>query len=239
MSFIYRQAAEAHRQTRQHIQRWAKPGMTMIEICNELENTARKLINENGLEAGLAFPTGCSINHCAAHYTPNAGDPTVLGPDDVVKMDFGTHIKGRIIDCAWTMTFNEKFDPLVNAVREVIFVPFSVPQVFKETISFIVFHQRPFSLHKLFFLLAFQVLFFQAPAPRDPFRNRIQLCLNARCQMHFKVLWRYHPMVFSLLRCSLIFTTIQPLTTTIRIYSDPLQMMEKVSFYLASEASYD
>ena len=93
--------------------------MTMIQICEELESTARKLINEKGLEAGLAFPTGCSINHCAAHYTPNAGDPTVLGADDVVKMDFGTHINGRIIDCAWTMTFNEKFDPLVNAVKEV------------------------------------------------------------------------------------------------------------------------
>lgn len=113
-----RQAAEAHRETRQHIQKWAKPGMTMIQICEELENTARKLINEKGLEAGLAFPTGCSINHCAAHYTPNAGDPTVLQHDDVVKMDFGTHINGRIIDCAWTMTFNPKFDPLVEAVRE-------------------------------------------------------------------------------------------------------------------------
>ena len=91
----------------------------MIQICEELESTARKLIKENGLKAGLAFPTGCSINHCAAHYTPNAGDPTVLGKDDVVKMDFGTHINGRIIDCAWTMTFNPKFDPLVEAVREV------------------------------------------------------------------------------------------------------------------------
>ncbi len=47
------QAAEAHRQTRQHIQRWVKPGMTMIQICEELESTARKLINENGLQAGL------------------------------------------------------------------------------------------------------------------------------------------------------------------------------------------
>ena len=55
---ISRQAAEAHRETRQHIQKWAKPGMTMIQICEELENTARKLINEKGLEAGLAFPTG-------------------------------------------------------------------------------------------------------------------------------------------------------------------------------------
>jgi len=113
-----RQAAEAHRQTRQHIQKWVKPGMKMIDICNEVESTARKLINENGFKAGLAFPTGCSINHCAAHYTPNAGDPTVLGADDVVKMDFGTHINGRIIDCAWTLSFNEKFDPLVKAVRE-------------------------------------------------------------------------------------------------------------------------
>ena len=67
----------------------------------------------------LILHIGCSINHCAAHYTPNAGDPTVLQHDDVVKMDFGTHINGRIIDCAWTMTFNPKFDPLVEAVREV------------------------------------------------------------------------------------------------------------------------
>lgn len=56
-----RLAAEAHRQTRQYIQNWVKPGMTMIEICEELENTARKLIAENGLEAGLAFPTGMCI----------------------------------------------------------------------------------------------------------------------------------------------------------------------------------
>lgn len=113
-----RLAAEAHRQTRKHIQKWIKPGMTMIEICEELENTARKLIAEDGLKAGLAFPTGCSRNHCAAHYTPNAGDRTVLEYDDVVKIDFGTHINGRIIDCAFTHTFNPKYDKLIEAVRD-------------------------------------------------------------------------------------------------------------------------
>ncbi|XP_055595602.1 uncharacterized protein LOC129746128 [Uranotaenia lowii] len=113
-----RQAAEAHRQTRQYMQKWIKPGMTMIEICEELENTARRLIGENGLEAGLAFPTGCSRNHCAAHYTPNAGDPTVLQYDDVTKIDFGTHIKGRIIDCAFTLSFNPKYDKLLEAVKD-------------------------------------------------------------------------------------------------------------------------
>ena len=43
----------------------------------------------------MAFPTGCSLNHCAAHYTPNAGDKTVLQYDDVCKIDFGTHINGK------------------------------------------------------------------------------------------------------------------------------------------------
>lgn len=92
--------------------------MSMISICEELENTARRLIGENGLSAGLAFPTGCSRNHCAAHYTPNAGDPTVLEYDDVVKIDFGTHINGRIIDCAFTLAFNPRYDKLLQAVKE-------------------------------------------------------------------------------------------------------------------------
>jgi methionyl aminopeptidase len=114
----FRRAAESHRQTRTWVKSWVKPGMTMIDICERLEAHSRHMINESGLEAGLAFPTGCSINHCAAHYTPNAGDTTVLGPSDVVKIDFGTHVNGRIIDCAFTLTFDHKFDPLIEAVRE-------------------------------------------------------------------------------------------------------------------------
>lgn len=113
-----RLAAEAHRQTRQYMQKWIKPGMTMIQICEELENTARRLVVENGLESGLAFPTGCSRNHVAAHYTPNAGDDTVLEYDDVVKIDFGTHVKGRIIDCAFTLAYNPKYQKLLDAVKD-------------------------------------------------------------------------------------------------------------------------
>lgn len=88
------------------------------------------------MNAGLAFPTGCSLNHCAAHYTPNAGDPTILQEDDVCKIDFGTHVNGklfiflieirfmtvlfsgRIIDCAFTVHFNPKYDKLVEAVKD-------------------------------------------------------------------------------------------------------------------------
>ncbi len=63
---------------RKHIQSIIKPGLPLIDMCEELENTVRKLIDERGLEAGIAFPTGCSLNYVAAHYTPNAGDKTVL-----------------------------------------------------------------------------------------------------------------------------------------------------------------
>ncbi|KAG2460041.1 MAP2 aminopeptidase, partial [Polypterus senegalus] len=114
----FRQAAEAHRQVRKYVMSWLKPGLTMIEICEKLEDCSRKLIKENGLNAGLAFPTGCSLNNCAAHYTPNAGDTTVLQYDDVCKIDFGTHINGRIIDCAFTVTFNSKYDKLLEAVKD-------------------------------------------------------------------------------------------------------------------------
>lgn len=46
------------------------------------------------------------------------GDTTVLEYDDVVKIDFGTHINGRIIDCAFTLHFNPRYDPLVKGVQE-------------------------------------------------------------------------------------------------------------------------
>jgi len=113
-----RLAAECHRRVRKDAQSWIKPGMKLIDICRRIEQNNRTLVEASGLERGIAFPTGCSINRVAAHYTPNTGDDTILGVDDVVKFDFGTHVKGRIIDCAWTMNFNPIYDPLVTAVKE-------------------------------------------------------------------------------------------------------------------------
>jgi hypothetical protein len=73
-------------QVRAYIHKIAKPGILMTELCETLENSVRLLIKENGMEAGIAFPTGCSLNYVAAHWTPNAGDKTVLQYDDVMKL---------------------------------------------------------------------------------------------------------------------------------------------------------
>jgi methionyl aminopeptidase len=101
-----RRAAEVHRQVRKYVQKNVKPGMTMTSIVEMVENNVRTLIEEKGLEAGIAFPTGCSLNHVAAHWTPNAGDTTVLQYDDVMKLDFGTHVNGEtteVENLSWTI----------------------------------------------------------------------------------------------------------------------------------------
>ncbi|KAH0874208.1 hypothetical protein HID58_071570 [Brassica napus] len=137
-----RQAAEVHRQVRKYMRSIVEPGMLLTDICETLEITARTLISEKGLKAGIAFPTGCSLNRVAAHWTPNSGDKTVLQYDDVMKLDFGTHIDGidtanindiykfqmetnisfcfagHIIDSAFTVAFNPTYEPLLAASRE-------------------------------------------------------------------------------------------------------------------------
>lgn len=112
-----RRAGEVHRQVRRYALERIRPGMTMIEVAETIENGTRALVAENGLNAGIAFPTGCSLNHVAAHYTPNAGDTTVLTYDDICKIDFGVHVNGHIIDSAFTLAFNPKFDGLKEACR--------------------------------------------------------------------------------------------------------------------------
>jgi methionyl aminopeptidase len=69
-----RRAAEVHRQVRKYARKVIKPGMSMIDIAETIEDGTRALVEENGLESGVGFPTGLSVNNCAAHYTPNGGD---------------------------------------------------------------------------------------------------------------------------------------------------------------------
>ncbi|KAI7222233.1 Methionine aminopeptidase [Hortaea werneckii] len=120
----YRQAAEVHREVRKYAQKTIKPGMSLTEIAELIEDGTRHLTGHMGLEegdnilGGVAFPTGLSINHCAAHYTPNAGNKMTLKQEDVMKVDFGVHLNGRIVDSAFTMAFEPQYDNLLAAVKD-------------------------------------------------------------------------------------------------------------------------
>jgi len=120
----YRHAAEVHRQVRQWAQKNVKPGWGLTQIAEGIEDSVRALTGHSGLEegdnlkAGVGFPTGLSRNHCAAHYTPNAGNKMVLEQSDVIKIDVGVHVGGRIVDSAWTMAFEPRYDNLLAAVKD-------------------------------------------------------------------------------------------------------------------------
>ena len=113
-----RKAGECHKQIRKYAQTIIKPGIKLIDMVQKIENMLRFITNQHLIECGQAFPTGCSLNNVAAHYTPNKGDETILKYEDVMKLDFGTQMNGYIIDCAFTVAFDPTYDNLLKASKE-------------------------------------------------------------------------------------------------------------------------
>ncbi|KAH8592725.1 methionine aminopeptidase 2-like protein [Bisporella sp. PMI_857] len=120
----FRYGAEVHRQVRQWAAQNIKPGQSLTEIAEGIEDSVRALTGHPGLEegdnikGGVAFPTGVNLDHIAAHYSPNAGNKTLLAKENVMKVDFGVHINGRIVDSAFTIAFDPMYDNLLTAVKE-------------------------------------------------------------------------------------------------------------------------
>lgn len=99
--------------------------MSLTEIADGIDDGVRALLDNPGLEtgsclvSGLGFPTGLALNNCVAHYTPNPGQKDIiLQASDVMKVDFGVHINGWIVDSAFTMSFDPTYDNLLAAVKD-------------------------------------------------------------------------------------------------------------------------
>jgi methionyl aminopeptidase len=117
----FRSAAKVHRDIRHELQSYIKPGRKLIDICEFIESRIRKGL-KGEVNDGIAFPVGVSMNHIAAHWTPYTNnDMTVLGADDVLKVDYGTHVDGNIIDSAFTYAYDTgKYQPLIEASKEAV-----------------------------------------------------------------------------------------------------------------------
>lgn len=96
-------------------------GLMLKDIAILIENKIKEEIKfdiNNPLDKGIAFPTGLSVNNCAAHYTPNFREKDIkLCYDDIIKIDYGVHVNGTIIDSAFTLHFDPKYDEFINISR--------------------------------------------------------------------------------------------------------------------------
>lgn len=109
-----------HHEVRTRIQKMIKPGIKLSELALFIENNIRELTKNKGLNGGIGFQPSLSITECAAHFGP---DPKlnldrVLKKSDNIKIDFGVVVNGWIVDCAFSLYFDEKYDNLHKAVLE-------------------------------------------------------------------------------------------------------------------------
>ena len=114
-------AGKMHYDIRNWVRTWIQPNMNLLDITNKIENEIKLRTNfetDNPLNRGLAFPVSLSINNCAAHYGSLKNEQNILQEDDICKIDFGIHFNGYMVDSAFTISFNDKYDKLIECGRE-------------------------------------------------------------------------------------------------------------------------
>jgi len=116
-------ASKVHIKVGKYIRENIKCGLSLKDIAVIIENKIKDEINfdiNNPLDRGIAFPIGLSLNNCAAHYTPNYNESEIiLKEDDIIKIDYGVHIEGTIIDSAFTLHFNEKYNEFIDISKKI------------------------------------------------------------------------------------------------------------------------
>jgi methionyl aminopeptidase len=100
-----------------------QPGKSLLEITSYIENQVKIKTNYNPLkplERGMAFPCSLSVNEIVAHYTPAYKiQDYIIQENDIIKVDFGVHEQGTIIDSALTFHFNKKYDEFIKISKDI------------------------------------------------------------------------------------------------------------------------
>lgn len=110
----YIKAGKIASEVREYARNQDHTGRTLSEICNDVEN---EIIKKGGEPA---FPVNVSLNDIAAHYTAEPNDPTIVQNTDVLKIDVGVHIDGYIADTAVTVSFDSKYQDLIDIAQRAL-----------------------------------------------------------------------------------------------------------------------
>ena len=111
-----KKGGEIHLKVEKYIKDIIKPNIKLYDLAVNIENKIKEECDLLNIEnSGIAFPTGLSINNCAAHWTPKINCNRRLTNKDLIKIDFGVHIEGSIIDSAFSFSFDDKYNNLIEA----------------------------------------------------------------------------------------------------------------------------
>ena len=114
--------ASVHKKVSKKVFEYVMPNMTLKEIVRFIEKSIQEETSFDPLaplNAGIGFPVGVGVNNCVAHYTPNYEDEDyMISNNDIIKIDYGVHYNGMIIDSAFTLHFDPKYDEFINISKE-------------------------------------------------------------------------------------------------------------------------
>lgn len=114
-------ASGIHKKIRNDLRGIIKANTKLIDISNFIEKQTRLYSGKDEINSGIAFPPGLSLNNIAAHWAPQKNDMTKLKNSDVLKIDFGVHKNGCIIDSAFTWSRNPIYDMLLESSRDAVY----------------------------------------------------------------------------------------------------------------------
>lgn len=110
----YVKAGKIASEVREYARTQDHTGRSLSEICNDIEQEIFKKGGEP------AFPVNVSLNDIAAHYTAVPNDPIIVKDTDVVKIDVGVHIDGYIADTAVTVSYDTKYQNLIDIAERAL-----------------------------------------------------------------------------------------------------------------------
>ena len=117
-------AGNIHKEIKQKILPMIKPGVKIYDISCNISSLIRQLAQQD-INGGIPFPPSISVNHIVCHHSPlNNND--ILNNNDNVKIDYGIHIDGWIVDSAFSFGINNNsiqnkatFEALMNGIKEI------------------------------------------------------------------------------------------------------------------------
>jgi len=138
----FRKASVVHKICRKHARSMLCTGASIAQLVNDIEQLILRLTKQDPLTyftkgsmvdnmGGIAFPVGVNVNNVIAHDSKMMGhDDRTFNIGDLVKIDIGVHMNGRIIDSAFSHIITDKagvhdvnniYNPVLDASRESVY----------------------------------------------------------------------------------------------------------------------